>query len=80
VSLHDSFFLEAKKKKKKAHLMAWGFSQELGIDYHESFILVIKLTSLLILFSFIVALNFKIHQMDVHITFWNGIFQEEIFM
>jgi len=55
--------------KYKAHRIARGFFQKLGIDYHENFILVVKLTSLLILFSFIVALDFKIHQMDAHIGF-----------
>jgi hypothetical protein len=66
--------------KYKTQFVPQGFFQEFGIDYHEMFNLVVKLTSFLILFLFVATLDFEIHQMDVCITILNGTLHEEIFM
>ncbi len=66
--------------KYKAWLVAQGFFEEFGIDYHETFSLVVKLTFLWILFLFVATLDFEIHQIDVVTTIENGTLHEEIFM
>jgi hypothetical protein len=41
---------------------------------------IVKMTSLNVLFSFVVSLDLEVHQMDLCTTFFNCTFQEEILM
>jgi hypothetical protein len=45
----------------KAHLVAKGSSQVLGIDYTETFSLVIKLSSIKIIMAFAIKYNYEVH-------------------
>ncbi len=58
--------------KYKAKLVAKGYTQQEGIDYQETFSLVVKLTSIRVLLALVVHHNLDIQQMDVKTMFLNG--------
>ena len=58
--------------------MAQGYSQEEGIDYDETFILVVRLEAIRILLAFACYINFKLYQMDVKSAFLNGTIKKEV--
>ena len=60
--------------------MAKGYSQVAGIDYHETFSPVVRITSIRVLLAFAIQFDLEIHQMDVRIAFLNGDLNEEIYM
>ncbi len=62
----------------KARLLAKGYSQVHGLDYHETFSLVVKIASKRILLAIASNKNYEIHQMDVKRTFLNKFLQEKI--
>jgi hypothetical protein len=64
----------------KARLVAKAYSQVHGVDYHDTFSLVVKITSIQMLMALVVANDFDVHQMDVKTTFLNGYLQETIYM
>ena len=51
-----------------------------GIDFQEVFSVVVKMTTLPLLFAIVVALDLELNQMDVHTTFLHGDIDEEIYM
>ena len=64
----------------KARLVAQGFSQKEGSDYHEVFAPVARYNSIRTILSLVNTLNLDLHQMDVKTAFLNGKLQEEIYM
>ena len=64
----------------KARFVAQGFSQVEGVDYDETFVPVVRYTSIKALISIAAEMGWKIHQMDVKTAFLNGIIQEEIYI
>ena len=60
--------------------MVKGYSQRQGIDYKELFAPVIRHTSLRTLLSFTAAEGWIIDQMDVHVAFFNGELDEDIYI
>ena len=60
--------------------MVKGYSQTKGIDYAEIFSLVVKLTSIQILFSVVESGNLHLEQMDVKIAFLHGDLDKEIYV
>jgi hypothetical protein len=59
--------------RKKASLVAQGFSQVEGLDFGETFAHVARLEVIRILLAFAAPNGFKLHQMDVKIAFLNGV-------
>jgi hypothetical protein len=53
----------------KAHLVAKGYSQVLGINYTETFSLVVKLSFIRIIMAFATKYNYEVHQMDIKAAF-----------
>jgi len=64
----------------KARLVVKGYSQQEGVDYHETFSPVVSHESLRVLFAFAAHHDMEIHQMDVKTAFLNGVLDEEVFM
>jgi Reverse transcriptase (RNA-dependent DNA polymerase) len=64
----------------KAYLVAKGFTQVEEIDYDETFSPVAKFQSIRILLAIAVFYNYEIWQIDVKITFFNGVLDEDVYM
>ncbi|GKD13575.1 retrotransposon protein, putative, ty1-copia subclass [Tanacetum coccineum] len=64
----------------KARLVARGYRQEKGIDFEESFALVVTLDSIRNFLAFAAHMNMVIYQMDVKTVFLNGNLQEEVYV
>ena len=67
-------------ERYKARLVARGFTQQEGIDYSETFSPVIKQATVRLVFSILVSCGWKIHQLDIHNAFLDGVLDEEVYM
>jgi hypothetical protein len=67
-------------EKYKARLVARGFTQVKGVDYHETFSPVVKFASIRTLLALAVQHSYIVHQMDVTTAYLNGDLEEEIYM
>ncbi len=62
-------------------MVARGFLQVEGLDYHEIFSHVTKMSFLRVMFALAIELDFEIHQMDVKIVFFKWFSsKQKIFM
>jgi len=66
--------------KRKARLVARGFSQRFGIDYFYTFSPTLKLDSLHIIVVIAFQRNFKILQIDINASYLNAKLTEDIYM
>ena len=64
----------------KARLVAKGFNQTYGIDYSETFSLVVKASIVRVILSLVVMNNWMIRQVDVNNALLNGILVEDVYM
>ena len=64
----------------KERLEAKGFHQQYGIDFDETFSLVIKPPTIKLILSLAVQFNWPIRQLDVRNAFPHGVLREEVFM
>ena len=60
--------------------MAKGYTQKEGVDYEETFSLVVRFASVRLILAIIANLNLELYQMDVKTAFLNGELDEEIYM
>ena len=61
-------------------LVARGFSQQLGIDYGETFTLVSILDTVCFVLAIATQNKCPIYEMDVKSTFLNGYLEEEVYV
>jgi hypothetical protein len=59
--------------------VAKGYSQVEGLDFEETFALVVWLESIHILLVYATRHDFKLYQMDVKSAFLNGSIKEEVY-
>jgi hypothetical protein len=71
---------EGNVSKYKVRLVARGFTQVHGVDYHDTFAPVLKFCSLRMLLAIAAKRDMEVHQMDVEVAFLNGELDEEIYM
>ena len=64
----------------KACLVAWGFTQQVGLDYNETFNPMIKPTTIRVVLALAATLKWQIKQLDVANAFLNGPLSEEVYM
>ncbi|GJY38985.1 gag-pol polyprotein [Tanacetum coccineum] len=66
--------------RNKSLLVAKRYGQEEGITFEESFALVVRLETVRIFVAYAAHKNFPIYQIDVKMTFLNGLLKEEVFV
>jgi hypothetical protein len=64
----------------KARLVAKGFKQRLGIDYDDTFSLVVKPATIRLVLSLVVSWGWVIRQLDVQNVFLHDILEEDVYM
>ena len=64
----------------KACVVAKGYVQEQGIDFHEVFVPVACLETIRLLIALAAGNGWKIHHLDRKMTFLYGEFKEEVYI
>nr|GFC27794.1 retrovirus-related Pol polyprotein from transposon TNT 1-94 [Tanacetum cinerariifolium] len=57
-----------------------GYSQQEGIDYDETFVLVARIKAIRLFLAYAAHKDFTVFQMDVKTAFLNGILKEELYV
>ncbi|GKB25557.1 putative ribonuclease H-like domain-containing protein, partial [Tanacetum coccineum] len=66
--------------RNKARLVAQGYTQEEGIDYHEVFAPVAGIEAIRLFLSYASFMGFIVYQMDVKSAFLYGTIEEEVYV
>ncbi|GJY72365.1 putative ribonuclease H-like domain-containing protein [Tanacetum coccineum] len=66
--------------RKKARLVAHGYTQEEGIDYDEVLLQLLGLKQLGLFLAYALFMNFVVYQMDVKSAFLYGKIEEEVYV
>lgn len=67
-------------ERHKAPLMAQGFFQIHGLDFEDTFSLVVHLATVRFILNFATPSGWHIHQLDVENAFLHGNLSEEVYM
>ncbi|GJS03691.1 ribonuclease H-like domain-containing protein [Tanacetum coccineum] len=74
------FHADGTLSRYKAHLVANGSSQQLGVDFDETFSPVVKPATIRTVLSLSVSRQWPIHKLDVKNAFLNGDLSETVYM
>jgi hypothetical protein len=72
--------VDGSMKRYKARLVAKGYAQTYGIDYEETYIPIVKMTTVKTIIAMATTKGWSLHQMDVKNVFLHGDLQEEVYM
>ena len=64
----------------KVHLAAKGYTQQAGLDFNETFSLVIKPATVRLILSLVATFGWSLQHLDVKNAFLHGILNKEVFM
>lgn len=78
--LRNKFNADGKIERRKARLVAQGFSQKPGIHFHETFAPVTRLSSIRLLTSIATRMGMELQQFDIASAYLNGELKEIIYM
>lgn len=67
-------------ERRKARIVAKGYSQKFGIDYHQTFAPVARLESIRLVMAIATRYNLIVHQLDVVTAYLNAQLKEEVIM
>lgn len=78
--LRNKYRTDGSIEKRKARLVARGFSQRPGIHFDQTFAPVARLRSIRLLMALAVHHRMEVHQLDVATAYLNGILEEKVYM
>ncbi|GJW20339.1 ribonuclease H-like domain-containing protein [Tanacetum coccineum] len=78
--IKHKFHAEGTLSRYKARLVAKDSGQQLGVDFDETFSLVVKRATIRMVLSLVVSRKWPIHQLDVKNAFLNGDLSETVYM
>lgn len=78
--LRNKYGSDGEIEKRKARLVARGFSQRPGVDFHDTFAPVERLSSIRAAAAMAAEYEIKIHQIDIRTAYLNGNVEEKILM
>jgi hypothetical protein len=64
----------------KSQLVAKGFTQQYGVDYEETFSLVVKSATIKVILSLVISQGWVMRQLDVQNDFLHGFLKEDAYM
>lgn len=67
-------------QRKKARLVAKGYTQQLGIDFQETFASVPRLDTIRALIALAAQKGWSLYQLDVKFVFLNGELKDEVYV
>ncbi|GKB53314.1 retrovirus-related pol polyprotein from transposon TNT 1-94 [Tanacetum coccineum] len=62
------------------HEFLYGYNEQEGIDYEETFAPVARLEAIRIFLAYVAYMDFRVYQMDVKIAFLNGTISQEVYV
>ncbi|GJY47311.1 ribonuclease H-like domain-containing protein [Tanacetum coccineum] len=80
MNLMRKFHAEGTLSRYKAHLVANGSSQQLGVDFDGTFSLIVKPVTIHTVLSLVMSRKWPIHQLDVKNAFLNDDLFETVYM